>query len=54
MVNTKEEKNCKEISAFVRVKKATTERKFSLFSLSLSLFCCVAFSLVLAETLDFF
>jgi hypothetical protein len=35
-------------------KKGTTERKFSLFSLSLSLFCCVAFSLVLAETLDFF
>jgi hypothetical protein len=36
-------------------KKATTERKFSLFSLSLSLFCFVAFSLVLAnETLDFF
>jgi len=49
MVNTKEEKNCKEISAFVHVKKAQQKENFLSF-LSLSLFCCVAFSLVLAET----
>ena len=49
MVNTKEEKNCKEISAFVHVKKAQQKENFLSF-LSLSLFCFVAFSLVLAET----
>ena len=53
MVNTKEEKNCKEISAFVHVKKAQQKENFLSF-LSLSLFCCVAFSLVLAETLRTF
>ena len=50
MVNTKEEKNCKEISAFVHVKRHNRKKIFSLFSLSLSLLF-VAFSLVLAETL---
>lgn len=37
MVNTKEEKNCKEISAFVHVKKAQQKENFlSFLSLSLS------------------
>jgi len=51
MVNTKEEKNCKEISAFVHVKKAQQKENFlSFLSLSLSFVVLLFLSFWLKHT----
>ena len=54
-VNTKEEKNCKEISAFVHVKKAQQKENFlSFLSLSLSFVVLLFLSFWLKHTKLFF